>query len=106
MLDCNVTLKGRHGAIEFTELDNNKKEKCAWTIIAPNSSKINMTFTFLMFSKRFQTLLSRHKSMVLQQIHAQREYHTVELKDSRLNVSITYTYIGRNCNDSYKQLFK
>lgn len=47
MLDCNVTTKGYHGAIEMTSLESMRMAKCAWTIVAPKGNKVNMTFTSL-----------------------------------------------------------
>lgn len=46
-LDCNVTTKGYHGAIEMSSLESMRMAKCAWTIMAPKGNRVNMTFTSL-----------------------------------------------------------
>lgn len=47
MLDCNITTKGYHGAIEMNSLESMRMAKCAWTIVAPKGNRVNMTFTSL-----------------------------------------------------------
>lgn len=46
-LDCNVTTKGLYGVIEIPSQDGMGMSECAWTIIAPKGSRVNMTFTSL-----------------------------------------------------------
>lgn len=63
MLDCNVTIKGSQGAIELPKIENMKKDKCAWTIVAPKRSRVNITFTSLkLFHGRFTRFLSPNYS--------------------------------------------
>ncbi|KAF0762933.1 cubilin, partial [Aphis craccivora] len=62
--DCNVTVKGYQGAIEMTQQENMRTDKCQWKIVAPKGSKINITFTSLkMLQKRNTYLSSTMQSM-------------------------------------------
>uniref|UniRef100_A0A2H8TEF1 Cubilin n=1 Tax=Melanaphis sacchari TaxID=742174 RepID=A0A2H8TEF1_9HEMI len=56
--ECNVTIKGYQGAIEMAQQDNIKTDKCAWTIIAPKGSKVNITFTSLKIIQKRSTYFS------------------------------------------------
>lgn len=58
MLDCNVILKGYQGAIEITNLENQRLDKCSWIIMAPQGNRVNMTFTsFNVIGSRLETIL-------------------------------------------------
>lgn len=50
MLDCNVILNGYHGAIEITKQENQRLDKCSWTIMVPQSNRVNITFTSVQIS--------------------------------------------------------
>lgn len=52
-----MTLKGYQGAIEIAKQENLRTDNCQWTIVAPKSSKINITFT------SFKIIYSRFKSL-------------------------------------------
>jgi len=47
LVDCNVTIKGYRGVIEFADQEYTDINKCEWIIVAPKGSKVNITFTSL-----------------------------------------------------------
>lgn len=81
LLDCNVTIKGYQGAIELPKLENMRADKCAWTIIAPKRSRINITFTSLkLFHSRFIRFMAPN--------YSNSKLFKNQCTKSQLNVSI------------------
>lgn len=91
MLDCNVTLKGYQGAIELPKLENMSINKCAWTIVAPKRSRVNITFTSL---KLFHSRFVQFNNILSSSINSFKARWT----NSQLNVSIITNIIVFNLN--------
>jgi hypothetical protein len=97
MLDCNVTIKGYQGAIELPKLENMRTDKCAWTIIAPKRSTVNITFTSLkLFHSRFIRFMAP--------IYSNSKVFKYQCTKSQLNVSINIGVL-KIFNRKYKFIF-
>lgn len=102
LLDCNVTIKGYQGAIEIDNQENLKTDKCAWTIVAPKGSSINITFTSLQIQKyknRFRMFLSNYMNYTKNQLPAN------QCNNSQLTVSILSKFLYKNKIINYFLLF-
>lgn len=59
-----MTVKGYQGAIEIAGHENMTPINCQWTIMAPKSSKVNITFTSFKMVTSPLKILNRHQQLV------------------------------------------